>query len=278
MFGSALTINPASLPRPGDPARARLGRERWREQAGHCEDPDLAAFALAFADDAAGGALLEAVFGNSPFLGRCLLLDMASIPQLLTHGVDAVFRELVNGVHQAGPIEGDGKRLMQALRVARRRAALTIALADITGQWSLEQVTGALSAFADACIGAAVSHLLRRAGEAGDLNLPRPTEPARDSGLVILAMGKLGACELNYSSDIDLIVLYDRDKADYRGSRSLQDFFVRLARDLRRMREGPTAGGSACRTVLARRPGPAPPPRARSAIAAATYCDGMGKA
>src|SRR5215470_11206577 len=170
MFGSALTINPALLPRPGDPERARLGRERWRDQARQCEDPDLAAFALSFADDATGSALLEAVFGNSPFLGRCLLMDMASIPQLLDHGLDAVFRELVNGVHYAGSVDGDSKRLMQALRVARRRAAIVIALADIAGHWSLEQVTGALSAFAEACIGAAVSHLLRRAAEVGDLH------------------------------------------------------------------------------------------------------------
>src|SRR4029453_13712429 len=225
MFGSALTIDPACLPRPGDPERARLGCERWRDQARQCEDADLAAFALALADDATGSALLAAVFGNSPFLGRCLLMDMASIPNLVTHGFDDVFREVVTGVHEAGTGDADGKRLMQTLRVARRRAALIIALADITGQWPLERVTGALSAFADACIGAAVSHLLRRAAEAGDLNLPRPEEPARDSGLVILAMGKLGACELNYSSDIDLIVLYDRDKVDYRGGRTLQDFF-----------------------------------------------------
>src|SRR4029450_8476637 len=108
-----------------------------------------APFALAFADDATGSALLEAVFGNSPFLGRCLLMDMASIPQLLTHGFDAVFREVVNGVHEAGTGDADGKRLMQALRIARRRAALVIALADITRQWPLERVTGALSAFAD---------------------------------------------------------------------------------------------------------------------------------
>ena len=166
MFGSTFTINPSSLPRPGDPERARLGAERWREQARQCEDPDLAAFALDFADDATGQALLDAVFGNSPFLGRCLLMDMASIRQFLTHGADAVFRELVNEAHQAGTAEGDGKRIMQALRIARRRAALVIALADIAGLWSLEQVTGALSAFADACLGAAVAHLLRRAADA----------------------------------------------------------------------------------------------------------------
>jgi len=277
MFGSALTINPALLPRPGDPERARLGCERWREQARQCEDPDLAAFALAFADDAAGSALLEAVFGNSPFLGRCLLLDMASIRQFLTHGAEAVFRELVNDVHLAGTADGDTKRLMQALRVARRRAALAIALADIAGLWPLEQVTGALSAFAEACIGAAVSHLLRRAVEVGDLNLRLPTEPARESGLVILAMGKLGAHELNYSSDIDLIVLYDRDKVDYRGSRSLQDFFVRLARDLLRILQERTDDGYVFRTDLRLRPDPASTPLALSVIAAETYYEGMGQ-
>jgi glutamate-ammonia-ligase adenylyltransferase len=276
MFGSTLTINPSSLPRPGDPERARLGIERWRDQARQGEDADLAAFALALADDAAGSALLEAVFGNSPFLGRCLLMDMASIPHFLTHGADAVFRELVNDVNRAAA-DGDSKRVMQALRVARRRAALVIALADIAGLWPLERVTGALSAFADACIDAAVFHLLRRAAEAGDLNLPQPAEPARDSGLVILAMGKLGACELNYSSDIDLIVLYDRDKVDYRGSRSLQDFFVRLARDLLRILQERTDDGYVFRTDLRLRPDPASTPLAMSVIAAETYYEGMGQ-
>ncbi|MGH6959701.1 MAG: bifunctional [glutamine synthetase] adenylyltransferase/[glutamine synthetase]-adenylyl-L-tyrosine phosphorylase, partial [Dongiaceae bacterium] len=277
MLGSTLTINASSLPRPGDPERARLGIERWREQARQCEDADLAAFALALADDAAGSALLEAVFGNSPFLARCLLQDMASIRQFLTHGADAVFRELVNDVNAAGAADGDSKRAMQALRVARRRAALAIALADIAGQWPLKRVTGALSAFAEACIGAAVSHLLRRAAEAGDLNLPRRAEPARESGLVILAMGKLGACELNYSSDIDLIVLYDRDKVDYRGSRSLQDFFVRLARDLLRILQERTDDGYVFRTDLRLRPDPASTPLALSVIAAETYYEGMGQ-
>jgi len=277
MFGSAFTIDPASLPRPGDPERARLGIERWRDQTRQCEDPDLAAFALAFADDPTGNALLETVFGNSPFLGRCLLLEMASIPHLVAHGFDDVFREVVNAVHEAGTGEGDGKRLMQALRVARRRAALVIALADIAGHWPLERVTGALSAFADACIGAAVSHLLRRAGEAGDLNLRWPDDPARESGLVILAMGKLGACELNYSSDIDLIVLYDRDKVDYRGSRTLQDFFVRLARDLLRTLQERTEDGYVFRTDLRLRPDPASTPLALSVIAAETYYEGMGQ-
>jgi glutamate-ammonia-ligase adenylyltransferase len=277
MSYSPFVITPTRLPRPGDDERARRGLDRWREEAGQCEDPGLAAFSTAFADDPAGRALLEAVFGNSPFLGRCLLLEMAAVVRLVDHGADAVFREVVNAVHQAAAVDGDNNRLMQALRAARRRAALVIALADIAGLWSLDQVTAALSAFADACIGVAAAHLLRRAAEAGDLALPSIEDPARGSGLVVLAMGKLGACELNYSSDIDLIVLYDREKVDYRGSRSLQDFFVRLARDLLRILQERTDDGYVFRTDLRLRPDPASTPLALSVAAAETYYEGMGQ-
>jgi glutamate-ammonia-ligase adenylyltransferase len=277
MSASPFAINPALLPRPGDDARARLGLERWREAAGQCGDPGLAAFAASFAEEPAGRALLAAVFGNSPFLGRCLLLDMDTVRHLLAHGADAVFAEVVNGVHQSATDDADNNRLMQTLRVAKRRAALVIALADIAGIWSVDQVTGALSAFADACIGVAAAHLLRRAVEAGDLRLPSPAEPAHGSGLVILAMGKLGACELNYSSDIDLIVLYDRDKVDYRGNRTVQDFFVRLARDLLRILQERTDAGYVFRTDLRLRPDPASTPLAMSVAAAETYYEGMGQ-
>jgi glutamate-ammonia-ligase adenylyltransferase len=277
MSTSSLAINPALLPRPGDDTRARLGLERWRDAARSCGDPELAATAQAFADDAGGRALLEVLFGSSPFLGRCLLLEMAALPRLLDHGVDAVFREVLEAVDRNANTDRDTARLMEALRIARRRAAMVIALADIAGFWTLDQVTAALSAFADACIGAAAAHLLRRAAEAGDLVLPSTIDPARDSGLVVLAMGKLGACELNYSSDIDLIVLYDRDKLDYRGSRVVQDFFVRLARDLLRILQERTDAGYVFRTDLRLRPDPASTPLAMSVTAAETYYEGMGQ-
>ena len=77
---AALTINPASpAPARRSGAAPGSGSSAGANKPANGEDPDLAAFALAFADDAAGRALLEVVFGNSPFLGRCLLIDMASI-------------------------------------------------------------------------------------------------------------------------------------------------------------------------------------------------------
>ena len=122
---------------------------------------------------------------------------------------------------------------MRDLRVAKRRAALLIAIADIAGLWPLERVTRRLSAFAEAALGRAVRHLLAAAARGGEIELADPDDPERDSGFIVLGMGKLGARELNYSSDIDLILLFDaRARALSPAGAALQHFFARLARDL----------------------------------------------
>ncbi len=270
-------LEPAALPRAADLSRAALGLERWRDNARQSKDPSLGGFATAIAEDASGRALLDAVFGNSPFLSHCLLAEPAILQTFLAQGAEAVFAELLEGLRQSAPGERDTGRLMQALRVARRRVALTVGLADLAGLWPLERVTSALSEFADVGVGIAAAHLLRRAGDAGELILPHPEDPARESGLVILGMGKLGSRELNYSSDIDLIVLYDPDKVAYRGRRTVQDLFVRLARDLVRILQERTDAGYVFRTDLRLRPDPASTPLALSVLAAETYYEGMGQ-
>src|SRR5437588_5458273 len=98
--------------------------------------------------------------------------------------------------------------LMRRLRLAKRRVALIAAVAELCGVWSLERQMAALSRFAKAAIGAAVRHLLQAAAAGGSLAVD-PRDPETGSGLIVLAMGKLGGEELNYSSDIDLVLLYD---------------------------------------------------------------------
>ena len=89
-------------------------------------------------------------------------------------------------------------------------SALLIALADIGGVWDVARATEALTRFADAAVGAALNFLLRKHARAGLLTLdPDAPDIENGSGLVVLALGKHGARELNYSSDVDLIVLYD---------------------------------------------------------------------
>src|SRR3546814_4175085 len=98
---------------------------------------------------------------------------------------------------------------MKALRVAKRRAAIIIALADIAGGWDLIQVTAAISETAERGLAVSWRHALLEQIRRGKLPLdPAAEDPLAGSGLVCLAMGKLGARELTYSSDVDLIVLY----------------------------------------------------------------------
>jgi len=266
-----------SLPPAANRERAVIGLDRWRERARQTDDPELAAFAAALADDAGGRALLEAVFGNSPFLSHCLLAEMATARSFIAYGADAVLLELLADLRRQAAAEDDTGRLMRALRVARRRVALTVALADIAGLWPIERCTEALSDFADTALGLAGAHLLRAAAAAGDIVLPHPEDAERGSGLIVLAMGKLGARELNYSSDIDLIALYDPEAIVYRGSRSLQDRFVRLVRDLVRVLQDRTDEGYVFRTDLRLRPDPGATPLAMSVLAAEAYYESMGQ-
>ncbi len=166
---------------------------------------------------------------------------------------------------------------MRELRIAKRRAHLTIAIADIVGIWPLKRITRALSDFADAAVAAATSYLLRQAHNGGELELPHPEQPALDSGLIILGLGKLGARELNYSSDIDLIVLFDLDRVVYRGKKTARECFVKLTRGLVRLLQDATADGYVLRVDLRLRPDPSSTPLAMSTIAAETYYEGMGQ-
>src|SRR5260221_12462171 len=107
--------------------------------------------------------------------------------------------------------------------------------ADFAGWWSLDLVTGALSALAEIALRAAVGLQLRQLHAKGELVLPNPAKPLADCGLIILALGKLGARELNYSSDIDLMILFVPDKVDNRGRMTTPHCFIRLTRMLARL-------------------------------------------
>ena len=179
----------------------------------------------------------------------------------------------------AVPPEAARDRLAAALRRAKRVVALAVAVADIGGIWRLEKVTEALSALAEATLTLAVAHLLRSAHDAGELVLPDPAHPGIGSGFTVLGMGKLGARELNYSSDVDLVLFYDPAAhvyTDRTAGDAMGRFMVRLSRDLVTLMEARDAGGYVFRTDLRLRPDPAATPPAISVEAAITYYESMG--
>ncbi|KAB8124635.1 bifunctional [glutamine synthetase] adenylyltransferase/[glutamine synthetase]-adenylyl-L-tyrosine phosphorylase [Komagataeibacter medellinensis] len=218
--------------------------------------------------------LIDAVGGNAPYLSDLAQRDITAFMNLLTEGADACTRRILDAL-AALPPDIPRTQIMAELRVAKRQAALAIALADIGGVWGLEQVTLALSLLAENALGAAVRHLLLHAHETGRLRLHNPENPCRGSGFVVLAMGKLGARELNYSSDIDLIVLYDPDR--HPANEGLRHTFVRMTSDLVTLMEARDANGYVFRMDLRLRPDPSATPAAVSIPAAMQYYESMGR-
>ena len=177
---------------------------------------------------------------------------MCTEPQILRllreHGPDAALDRL-HVEQDAVPLD-ERTRLMAGLRRARRRQALLIGLSDLDGLWPLERVTAALTTLADRAVQQVLDHLLGEGVRRGEIEA---VDPGR-SGVFVLGMGKLGAGELNFSSDIDLIVLFDGERLRYRGSEGPMAFCVRLARSLVYLLETRNKDGYVFRTDLRLRP------------------------
>ena len=265
------------LPPAADETAAAVGLARWHEAAGDTGDATLAGFMRDLAADSAGRRLLTTLFGNSPYLAHCCFREPALLARLWRQGVAATFAELISRLNRdlAPTLPRDA--LMGELRRLKRGAALTIAIADIAGLWRLEQVMDALSRFAEDALALATRHLLREAGERGALAPSHADDPARDSGFILLAMGKLGAGELNYSSDIDLVVLFDPEKARVTGDADTQTLFTRMTQDLVRIMSERTDEGYVFRTDLRLRPDPGSTPPALSLPAALAYYESAGQ-
>ena len=190
-------------------AGSALGFEAWNEALALAQGDPASDLARQWSATGAGKRLLASIFGNSPFLSGVAVKEWAFLTGLVEEGPDPLFGEIAASVEKTEDLGEDTAAVMRRLRVAKRRVALVAALAELAGVWSLEQQTAALSRFAEAALGAALRHLLREAARKGLIALTAADQPEQDSGLIVLGIGKLGGYELNYSSDIDLIILYD---------------------------------------------------------------------
>ncbi|WP_448578219.1 bifunctional [glutamine synthetase] adenylyltransferase/[glutamine synthetase]-adenylyl-L-tyrosine phosphorylase [Thermaurantiacus sp.] len=149
-----------------------------------------------------------------------------------------------------------------SLRAAKAGVALTVALADLAGLWPLEEVTLALSRAADSAIQCALDAAFAERG------IPE----GERRGLAVLGLGKLGSHELNYSSDVDLIVLHDPTTLPHRAQDDVDEAAVRLVRRMATLLSERTAEGYAWRVDLRLRPDPdSTPPSLRLAAAEAYY-------
>lgn len=211
-------------------------------------------------------AATEEKFSYSPYLTHLLRL----YPDMVAGDAETAFADVMAALPDATLEQSE---LMKALRIAKGKLALLTAHADIGGAWPLEKVTRALSDFAQRAVAISLDTLLKAAHTRGDIEV----SSAENSGIIILAMGKLGAYELNYSSDIDLMVFFERDRIGYKGRHNEQHFMNKLAHDLVHILQERTAEGYVFRTDLRLRPDPASTPPAIATAAALYYYESVGQ-
>jgi len=222
---------------------------------------------------------LHAVMTLSPFLREAMLTDPSVLEPLrhdeLTYSLAYILGQILaldRGDTQAA------SAFMARLRQLKIRAHLLIALGDLAGLFTLEQTTYWLSKLAEAALGTALRFLLREAHKTGKFTLEDEQNPEKNCGLIVLGAGKLGACELNYSSDIDLILFID-DRATSRlvdVSQSV-DFFSKMARRLVRILQERNEHGYVFRVDLRLRPDPSATPLALPTSAALHYYESRGQ-
>ena len=220
--------------------------------------PDL----IEWMGDYAGGGLdagqLAAIFAHSRHLQGLARAHPQIITPILTGGAAQVVQRAIAEIDASAAEIHDEALMMAAIRKLRGQSALAVALSDMAGAVSVETQMTWLSEAAVSALGVTATFLFRQATRRGQIADERViTAPGmKGCGWTVLALGKLGAGELNYSSDIDLILLHDPIENPLLKPDQSQAFYVGMARDLVRLLSATTADGIGWRVDLRLRPDP----------------------
>lgn len=259
-------MNSPTLPDLLRPALAEA-RERVDALLSTLDDPRL---------DLEVARSLPQVWVASEFVGRqCerdpeLLRDIVGSGELMLSYVPGL---LASRVRAAADTAADETALMRALRVQRNRELVRIAWRDIAGWATLEETLADLSDLADASLDSALRRLHAwHAERFGHIRCKEGDAQGEPQGLIVLGMGKLGAHELNFSSDVDLIFAHAASgESDGERPLSAEEYFLRLGQRLIRVIDEVTADGFVARVDLRLRPFGESGPLVMSAGAIETY-------
>ena len=190
---------------------------------------------------------------HSPFLHEASERHPQAITRLAEEGLDAALAGIKKATPASPPFAAD-------LRGERLQTALVLAIADLAGLHGFEEIVGKLTRFADSALHRAIVTAM---GER--------TGGATTTGFAAVALGKQGGGELNYSSDIDPIFIYDPQALPRRPREEPQQAAVRIARRVVDLLQTRTGDGYVLRVDLRLRPSPEVTPIAISADAAIAY-------
>ena len=225
---------------------------------------------------------ITAALTLSPYLRDIANVDPSILCAAIVDPLEPQIETLIAQARDAWRPATDGvppseAEVMSRLRIAKRKMAFLVALADLARIFDARATTAWLSRLAEASVAAAIDHLLLAAHENRKLRLKDIARPSEGSGLIVIGMGKLGASELNYSSDIDVVVFFDEQAGILADPEDAIEEFPRMMRRLVRIMQERTADGYVFRTDLRLRPDPGSTPLAISVDAAMIYYEGRGQ-
>src|SRR6187399_399929 len=240
-------------------------------------EPAQAAEIGAWLDRPPARAILLGIAEFSPYLFDLARADAARLIRLLACDPEPHLNALIEKTSRDVLTAPGEAGVMHLLRRMKSEAALLIALCDIGGVWPVMRVTAALTDLAVSSVQAGLRFLLRQEVGRGRMTAFNHDRPEEGSGLIVLAMGKMGAGELNYSSDIDLIVFFDPAATSLDPDIEPQPFFVRLTQGMSRLLQQRSGEGYVFRVDLRLRPDPASTQVAISTEAALHYYEREGR-
>ena len=221
-----------------------------------------------------GAELITGAAGSSPYLAGLVVREADWLTEALAQAPEDALTGVLQDIARL-PVAD----LRPGLRRLKRRAGLLVALADLGGVWPLHTVTHAWTDVADACTARALAEAVAVQARRGAI--PGQTEDdalADGAGMVAFAMGKMGAGELNYSSDIDLICLFDETRFDSPAAEmEARAAFIKATRAMAACLNDPTADGYVFRTDLRLRPDPSVTPVCISMAMAERYYEAAGR-
>jgi glutamate-ammonia-ligase adenylyltransferase len=259
------------------PIERKAAKSRFAEWLGGLQAPQVKSLKAVLAAHPIAGTLLESLAEHSPFLWELASSDPQRLLRLLESDPDKHLTALLAETRRAVAATSDEAQAMRLLRLMKAEAALLIALCDIGGVWPVMRATRGLTDLADAAVDAAARFALAESVRAGRLLPKDEAQPQDGSGYIVLAMGKMGAYELNYSSDIDLIVFYDPTAVAVPKNAESAALFVRITQRLVKLLQERNADGYVFRTDLRLRPDPASTAIAVSTPAAISYYESAGQ-
>jgi glutamate-ammonia-ligase adenylyltransferase len=271
---SSLLARLVSAPYLFEPEHANRRIEGWLGEI--ASDHALSIGELLAASPSAK-TIFASIAEASPYLFDLITADAARTLRLLECDPDKHIVTLIEGTLASLKEVDSEADVMQLLRKMKSEAALLIALCDIGGVWPVMRVTQVLTDIAITAVHGALDYLLMHEVRRGRLKARTIDAAEEGSGLIVFAMGKMGAGELNYSSDIDLIVFFDLDSTSLVSDIEPQPFFVRITQALSRLLQQRTVDGYVFRVDLRLRPDPASTAVALSTAAALDYYEREGR-